>query len=154
MTAKEYLENHTEKDYLEQYCLIKTRVDMKKAQIEEWRELAQAAGGCSDNIGCGRNSLPYDKVGEITAKIVDEQQRMTEDIEDMLKLKRQIESLIKQMSNGKQRTVLEKCYINGNSFDDIAEDLGYSYRNVCYLHRAALGNFSLIFSKCCDILIL
>lgn len=60
------------------------------------------------------------------------------DIEDMCRVKREINEVIDSVESEKHRTVLEMRYRNGWTVERIAKELHYSYQHVVRLHREAL----------------
>lgn len=62
-----------------------------------------------------------------------------------------INLLNKLLLNDKERTVLEKIYLEHKSISIIADDLGYSIQNIKVLHRKALLKVSSYIHKSVDI---
>lgn len=127
----------TAKEYLSQYRVLNARIDTKRAQIERLRLLARSAGGQAKS-GSGRGSLPYDRVGELTAKIVDLEAEINSEIDALIDLEREIRSVISRIPNDNQRAVLEMKYLNGWTLAKIADVMNYSLINIKKIHGAAL----------------
>lgn len=127
----------TAKQYLSQYRALDARINAKLAQVERIRQLARAA--CSNGNSSGaHSSQPYDKVGELTAKIVDLENEINGDIGVLVDLEREIRECISKIPNGNHRAVLELKYINGFTLKQIADKLNYSLDGIKKIHKRAL----------------
>ena len=129
----------TAKDYLSRYRTLNDSINAKIAQVEELRRRAQTVGG---GEGAGTHSgAPYDRVGEITARIVDRESEINRNIDALVELQREISGKIALISDDKLRLLLELRYINCLTFERIACELNYSYMQICRLHGKALKEF-------------
>ncbi len=132
----------TPKEYLSRYRWLDAEINAKLEQREELRRKAQTVGG---DPGSGvRSSQPYDRVGEITARIVDLEREINEDIDTLVDLQREIRQRIAEIPDEKQRTVLELRYINCLPFNEIADRMYYSPENIFILHQKGLKNLQCI----------
>lgn len=127
----------TAKEYLSQYRTFNARIDAKLAQAERLRHLAQSAGG-QNYSGGAHNTQPRDKVGELTAKIVDLEMEINAEIDALVDLEREIRGCISTLASANQRAVLEMKYLNGMALARIAEKLNYSLANIKAIHKRAL----------------
>ncbi len=132
----ETVQNLTPKEYLSQYKLLGMRIEAKVQQAEELRRKAQTVSG--GNSGGAHSSAPYDRIGELTAKIVDLEREINAEIDSLVELRREIGERIGQVRSDKLRTLLELRYINCMTFEQIAVHMNYSYKQVCRLHGQAL----------------
>lgn len=127
----------TAKQYLSQYRTLDARISAKLAQAERIRQLARAAGSNGNSSGV-HSSQPYDRIGELTAKIVDLENEINGDIDVLVDLEREIRDCISRIPNGNYRTVLELKYINGFTLRQIADKLNYSLDGIKKIHKHAL----------------
>lgn len=127
----------TAKEYLMQYRTLDARIDAKLAQVERLRRLARTAGSHGNSSGI-HSTQPRDKIGELTAKIVDLEVEINEEINALVDLEREIRGRIAHIPDDNQRLVLEMKYINGLTFEKIAENMHYSLRAVYNYHVSAL----------------
>lgn len=125
------------KEYLSQYHTLNARIDSKLAQVERLRQLAQSAGGHGNSDG-GHCTQPRDKIGELTAKIVDLETEINSEIDELVDLEREIRGVIAQVQKESQRTVLEMKYINGWTLKRIASEMNYSLDGIKKIHKRAL----------------
>lgn len=124
------------KAYLSRYSDLNESIDAKRKQVEKLRERAQTvSGGNSNGV---HNTLPYDKIGQITAKIVDLEREIIAEIDRSVDVQREIREVISAVSIERLRTILEKRYLNCMSFDEIAAVLHYSKRQIFRFHESAL----------------
>lgn len=59
-------------------------------------------------------------------------------VDELIEVKREILSTIHQISDRRYRLVLMKRYIDYKTFEKIAVEMHYSYKQVCRLHGRAL----------------
>jgi hypothetical protein len=85
-----------------------------------------------------------DTVGDAVSKIIDLEAEIDQAIDAFVDKKREVESVIAQVKNPDQLNVLLKCYILHESLEQIACEMGYSYRNICYIHGRALQSVGAI----------
>lgn len=127
----------TVKEYLEFYKAYIAETEVELEQVERLRELATRASA-SWNPG-GINPMPYDKVGEITAKIVDLENTIRSRIDATISMRTEIKGYIALIPNDKARLVIELRYLNGLSFRKIAERVERDVRTVLRRHKEGLN---------------
>lgn len=125
----------TAKSYLEQYRHLDNEIKIKQEQLSRLRELAESVSPFGSGISSGETS---DKVGRTAAKLVDAENEIKEMINRLVALKNDIEKIIESVENAKLRQILTLRYINGRTFEKIAEEMGYSYMQIYRLHEKAL----------------
>lgn len=84
--------------------------------------------------GCGSK----DKISEAVASIVDLENEIDARIDDLLRLKNRLMNCISQLSEPNYIKVLQRRYFQYEPFHVIADEMGYSERNIGYLHGNAL----------------
>ena len=120
----------TAKEYLSQYKDLNDSINAKLEQVGELRRKAQTvSSGSSDGA---HSSTPSDRIGEITARIVD--------------LEREINAAIATVPEVRLRTLLEYKYINLLTLDETAVRMNYSYPQICRLHGRALQHVKMIWN--------
>nr|DAZ81212.1 MAG TPA: Protein of unknown function (DUF722) [Caudoviricetes sp.] len=126
----------TAKEYLSRYRWQNDSINAKLEQVGELRRKAQTvSSGSSDGA---HSSTPRDRIGEITARIVDLEREINEDIDRSIDLQREIRAAISAVSDERLRHLLELKYINCLTLEEIAVRMDYSYKQVCRLHGQAL----------------
>lgn len=127
----------TAKEYLSQYKHLDAEIKLKEEQKKRLEELAAS-------ISTGNNPRRTgvsDKVGWTVAKLVDAENEIRNMINSLIALKSNIEKTIEAVEDIKLRQILTLRYINGHTFEQIAEEMDYSLRQVLRKHKAALKNF-------------
>ena len=74
-------------------------------------------------------------------KIIEVQEGLKDDINALVELKKEIMATIHAVEDVELQTLLEKRYLCFLSWEKIAVEMGYSYRNIHYLHGRALQAF-------------
>lgn len=126
----------TAKEYLSQYRYINININNKIAQQERLRELATCVSPSSD--GCGHNSGVSDKVGNTVAKIADLDAEINAEIDKLVDVQKDIMQTISRINDERLRVILTERYIGCKTFEQIADDIHYSYKQTCRLHGQAL----------------
>lgn len=134
----------TTKEYLSQYKDLNDSINAKLEQVGELRRKAQTvSSGSSDGT---HSSTPRDRIGEITARIVDLEHEINEDIDRSIDLQREIRAAIATVPEVRLRTLLEYKYINLLTLDETAVRMNYSYPQICRLHGRALQSVKMIWN--------
>lgn len=128
----------TAKEYLQQYKELDKRIDVKLEQKERLLSRARYASP----TGGARGGLPYDKVGELTAKVAGLERAINEDIDRLTELQAEITERIAALPDPVHRDVLEKRFINCWAVRKIAARQFCSEETVYKNQRAALRSFS------------
>lgn len=74
-------------------------------------------------------------------ELIDLEREIDAAVDHYVDLLREAEAMLEQVENQNYYDVLRKRYWEYASIEKIAVDMGYSYRNVCYLHGRALDVF-------------
>ena len=74
-------------------------------------------------------------------RLIDLEREIDREVDRFVDLKREADVLLMQLENEQHYKVLHRYYVLFESFEKIAVDMGYTYRNVCYLHGRALQVF-------------
>ena len=85
-----------------------------------------------------------DKIGFIVSKIVDLERENNTDIDRLIELKVEIESVIAAVNDNTLETVLIKRYINYKTFEQIAVETHYSYMQICRLRGKTLNQVKML----------
>ena len=126
----------TAKEYLSRYCSAKKEIECKR---EEIRQLEAMAEYSSPGMRRGSGGSASDKVGRLAAKIADEKRLLEEQVAELMALREEIKAVIDRVENTTFRQLLTLRYINGYTFERVAEEMFYTYKWVYVLHGRALG---------------
>ena len=121
--------NQEKKAWLLQYRRLDERIDrLEKAKVR-WIERATKMSAPSD--GMPRGSSVSDTVGQAAAKIADLQAEINREIDQLVDLRREIEDAIKYtVDDPVLQELLERRYIDGDKWEEIAVRMHYSWRNI------------------------
>lgn len=130
----------TTKDYLNQISRINRMINNKIVELSQLKELA-----CSISVVSGEDRVMvtpnFDKIGTKQAKI-DEMERNIDALVDEYIIKRdKIVSQIDSMEDENVYNVLFSRYIEKKTFEVIATEMNYSWRQTIRLHGIALKKF-------------
>ena len=127
----------TAKEYLEQAYRLDQRIQSKQEQIQSLNDLATrctaSMTGMPHNPNRGSSQMA-DTIG----KIIDLQNLIAADMEALVDLKADLVATIKAVDSIDHQLILEKRYITGKSWPEIAVDLGYKMRRMYDIHEEAL----------------
>lgn len=127
----------TAKEYLQQYRDAVRKVSAAQDHLDELRAMATriTPNYSSENGGTHQTG---DKLGAAVARIVDAESRVSDELEYLEATEREVIRVINGVQNGTLSTLLYERYINGKTWEQIAVQLNYSWRQTCRLHGAAL----------------
>lgn len=113
-------------------------------ELEQWKSKAQKVTRAFDGVpgGGGGDLLP-----QCVGKIMELEEELSAQIDRMVDKRREIEGAIAAVPNPQQQEVLSLRYIEGLSWEDIAERLKYDVRHIRRIHGRALQAMQLPVSK-------
>lgn len=128
MTAKEYL---SQGRYLDQ------RINAKIDQVSSLHSLATNATKTLSDMP-GRRTKNTHSMEDIIVKILTLENEINADIDRLVDLRREIQSVISRVENVEHRTLLERRYLNKEPWDVIADKMGCGIDNIYKMHGKAL----------------
>ena len=134
------------KEYLKQYRLLKLIIEQKKKDIREFEhDIAslKAIDYTKDRVQCSHD----DVIASCLAKLNMMRASAHSDIERLFDIYREIIKMIDKVADFRCRTLLHYRYIECLTFEDIAEEMNYSYRQVLRLHGIALQEIKVHYDK-------
>ena len=124
------------KAYLQSIEKMNAQIEYKQREVESLRDLLLKITGSIEQDRV-QNSMNYDKTGDTIAKIVDLQNEINSEIDALVDRKREIIQLLDEI-DPKSSCLLYKRYFEFKTWEQIAVEMGYSYRQVTRLHGKAL----------------
>lgn len=124
-------------DYLSEAFHIDLRIEAKLQQVEVLRSLA-AKATTTYGVEPVSGTRDVHRREEIICKIIALQAEINADIDNLVDTKRELRAVIESVKNVDYRTVLELRYLNFRKWEQIAVQMGYTNRNVHYLHDRAI----------------
>ena len=133
-------ENEEKKKYLNGYRYCKRREAQLAQQIDELR--SQRMNPSIQNDGMPQGNAHSDLSGYVAR--LDALISQLEHERDMaVKQYKEIHDQIHKMQDGVEKEVLERRYLMGEKWEEIAVQMSYNYRWVLRIHGKALKNFEI-----------
>lgn len=130
------------KEYLQQIRRCDTIINSKLAEVDAlYGMITRITPVLKDDAGSGGGGS-QDKIGNALAKIVDLKNDINRDVDNFVDLKREATALLEKLKNPQHYQILHGRYILYQTFEQIAADMGRTYRWVCILHGRALQAFT------------
>lgn len=131
MNAKQYLRR------------VKRLNDLIKAKFKQIRVLRDISVQITTDLSKDKIQTPNsnDKTSQLVAKIVDLEKELTSDINRLINLQREVTNKINSLDDPEYRLILTMRYLNFETWEQIAVDLGCSYQWAHVLHGRALREF-------------
>ena len=125
------------KEYLQQVRLYDIHINSlleEKAQLETLARKVTSSWGGEHVSGSGNQ----DKLGDTVSKIIDLERKIDRAVDRFVDKKEEVRSVIEQVKHPDHLELLLKVYIHYESLEKVACEMGYTYRNACYIHGRAL----------------
>lgn len=128
------------KQYLRQISRLDKMIKNKIVELYQLKELYTSISAIKsdENVQTTPN---FDKIGTAYAKIFEKEQELDEIIDLYVDKKSIIISQIDQMDDETQYEILFSRYIERKTFEKIADEMSYSWRQIIRLHGIALKEF-------------
>ncbi len=127
----------TAKQFLRQARYLDERINTKISQVSSLHDLAtKATATLSDMPGSPTRNTQ--RMEDIIIKILMLENEINSDIDHLVDLKESILSVIKAVDDEECRLLLEKRYLNFESWEDIAAEMCTGIDNIYRLHSKAL----------------
>lgn len=124
------------KEFLNEYLICQGRINSKKEKIAELKETAVSLSySMSEKVQTTKQIHGTEK---IIAAYLDMQNDLVEEVKYLLKKQRTILHYIDKYLFGLEVELMERKYINGNSFSYVASQMGFSERQIIRIHGKAL----------------
>ena len=131
------------KEYLLQARYLDSRITSKLQQIESLNALATSCTSVISDMPRSPNK-GGSKMADAVIKIITLQDEINKDIDNLIDLKREIMSAIKNTPNTEHQTLLEKRYLCLLTWEQIAVDMNYSMQHIHRMHSSSLKEIQLI----------
>lgn len=129
----------TAKEYLKQYQTLNAKIDAKIAQRCKLIDRLRYA---SANVSGIHSTQPVDKIGDITAQLIDLGKEIDSEIDELVNLRREIKSRIAALPDPIHRDILEMRYISCWTVAKVATERNCSVETVYNNQREALKSFT------------
>lgn len=133
-------ENEEKKEYLKRYHAAVLAEKEIQEEIDQLRMDKMFPGMIQDGMPHGSSC------GDLSAYAVQLEELMDNlkaQMEQRIRLRKEITQKIEEMPDETEKTVLRLRYIRWLKWEQIAERMGYSLRNITKIHGKALVHFRL-----------
>lgn len=131
----------TTKEYLSQISRLNRVIENKIVEIKQLKELYYGVKGTTTIEDRVQTSPDLDKIGTAYAKIDEMERNLDEEIDSYIEKKNTIIKQIDSMEDETLYMILFARYIEKKTFEVIATELHYSFRQITRLHGKALKEF-------------
>lgn len=142
MEQKGWEQNEEKKRYLKSYQRAVRREQEILDEIQRLRE-SKMFPSLQIPDGMPRGSGGQSDLAEYAAILDGEIERLKEERLKRAKLCRDIEDRIRRMKDENEQRVLRLRYIKGLTWEQVAVEMGYSWKQVHRFHAKALENFKM-----------
>ena len=127
----------TAKEYLSEAFNLKRRIEIKMKRAEVLRKLAERARVKISELPKSPNHLKS-PMEEAMIKLLTVEEEILRDTDELTRVMRSIQCSINDVPDSSCRLILEMRYLAFMKWEDIASELGWTERNVFYVHGKAL----------------
>ena len=128
--------------YLKRYINLDREIERKLGEVSRLRSKLTRVTEVYSTEPRGGGSI-YGKTEEILAKIVDLEKEIDADVDRLIAVRDNIKSVIEVVEDDRERLLLQYRYLDGWTFEKIAVEMNYSWRQIHRLHSRALTNLKM-----------
>ena len=128
------------KDYLSQVSRLNKMINNKLSEISQLRELSVSISAIGNDEKV-QTSPNFDKIGTAIAKIDELENNLDKMIDEYLVKRERLIAQIDTMEEESVYQILFSRYIEKKTFEKIATEMEYSWRQIVRLHGKALQQF-------------
>ena len=126
------------KEYLREVRGLRRDIKTKQREREELWNLISSPGSMHPKEIQVQSSIPKDKQGDILATITDIDRIISDEISEYGTEINRAREIINSLSKPIHRTICTKYYILGSTWEQVANEEGYSVSHVQKMHGWAL----------------
>ena len=134
------------KTYLQQISRLDRMINNKLSEISQLRELAMSVSAVKNEERV-QNTPNFDKIGTAYCKIEEMEEKVDKLIDEYVDKKHLIISQIDGIENETYYEILFARYIEEKTFEKIADEMTYSWRQTIRIHGRALQEFEKLYGK-------
>lgn len=134
------------KQYLGQISRLDRMIKNKMTELSQYKDLIYGLSGVVNEERV-QKSPDFDKMTGKVAKVLKIESKIDELIDEYVDKKNLIISQIDSIENETYYEILFARYIEKKTFEKIADEMMYSWRQIIRLHGKALQEFEKIYGK-------
>ena len=138
------------KEFLKQARHIDQRINSKLEQVQSLRELATKATATLSDMP--RSATPnIHRMEDVICKMMELESDINADIDELIDTKHEVMAVIKMVERPEYQSLLELKYLCMKTWEEVAAELGYVYRQITRMHGYALEQVDAILRRAyCD----
>ena len=136
------INNRDKIKYLKRYINLDREIERKLEEVSRLRSKLTRVTEVFTAEPRGGGSI-YGKTEEILAKIVDLENEIDTDVDRLVTIRDGIKTIIEAVEDDRERLLLQYRYLDGRTFEEIAVQMHYSWRQIHRLHSRALTNLKM-----------
>ena len=129
------------KEYLRNYRRFGKEIDRKIEEYERLYSWIMKTTPTFSDMPKGKGN--GDKLPGGIERLIETNEQLNADIDRYIGQRRKIASSIEALSDVTLRTVMAMYYLNGKTWEDVANSLGYDVRHIYRLHGIALEKINM-----------
>lgn len=134
-------ENELKIRYLSRYIPLSGRINRMLEEQYRWKCLAmKVTPNLSLTPGVGEGGSPIERPME---KVEELEEKINQAIDELADIRMEIEDVLGQLEDDTLRKLMEYRYIDGLTWEQVAEKMHYSWRHTCRLHGEALAKINM-----------
>ena len=133
-------ENEKKKEYLKRYHVAELAEKEIQEEIDDLRMNKMFPALIQDGMPHGSSCMD---LSEYAAQLDELLTELKDQMEQRIRIRREITQRIEAMQDETEKTVLRLRYIHWLQWEQIAERMGYSLRNITKIHGKALAHFEI-----------
>jgi len=133
--------NQEKKDFLNRYRDNEREIRRLRNEIQRWKDSAYITS--VKYTGAGGGTDGQDKLQVNVERLVRLQNRLTAQMRARIQLRGEIEDAIESVPDDRLQLLLRYRYIEGLTFERIAVELNYSWRQTVRMHGRALSELKM-----------
>lgn len=126
------------KEFFQQIVNIDRQINVKCEHLERLKSLATKVTSVMRADAVSSNGSVSRSMENSVDKILELRDEINADVDRLVDMKKQAYNIIRQIPNEKRRRCLEEKYLNGKTYESIADALEMSIRGVKKLNKKAL----------------
>ena len=134
------------KAYLSQISRLDRMIKNKMTELSQYKDLAYGLSAINNEERV-QSTPDFDKMTGKIAKILEMESKIDSLIDEYVDKKNLIVSQIDSMENEIYYEILFARYIEKKTFEKIADEMSYSWRQIIRLHGRALQEFEKIYGE-------
>lgn len=128
--------------YLKRYINLDREIDRKLEEVARLRSKLTRVTEVFTAEPRGGGSI-RGKTENIIAKIVDLEKEIDADVDRLISIRDNIKAIIEAVEDDREKLLLQYRYLDGRTFEEIAVQMHYSWRQIHRLHSKALTNLKM-----------